>query len=290
MHDAYQKFLIEGQRAGSRYALAMPRRVPMGLVGSQVGQRAGSSLEFKDHREYQPGDDLRRIDWSAFGRSDRLHVKLYREEVNPHTDILLDGSRSMDLTGTDKAAAALALTAAFAAAAGNSHYTHAAWLARTGCEPIPNSTDDPAAWEGVAFDHDGPLDRSLLRLPPRFRPHSIRILISDLLWMGDPEAVLQQLARQAAVVVIVQLLARDDTEPPQRGNLRLVDAETGQRQEVFIDAAAQQRYRNALARHQDAWNRAAKQIGAVMTSVVAEDLLADWNLGELVREGVLEPG
>ena len=289
MHNAYRDRLIEGQRAGSRYALAMPRRVPMGLVGSQVGQRAGSSLEFKDHREYQPGDDLRRIDWSAYGRSDRMHVKLYREEVNPHVDLLLDGSRSMALSGTEKAGAALALAGAFAAAAGNSHYTHAAWLARTGCEPILNSAAPPAAWEGIAFDHDGPLDKSLHRLPPRWRPHSIRILISDLLWMGDPEHVLQHLARQAAVVVVVQLLAREDAEPPQRGNLRLVDSETGELREVFIDAAAQQRYRNAIARHQEAWNRAAKQIGATMTSVVAEDLLANWDLKDFVREQVLQP-
>jgi uncharacterized protein (DUF58 family) len=99
MPDDYSAMLIRGEQIGSRYALTMPRRVPMGLAGSQVGHHAGSSLEFKEHREYMPGDDLRRIDWSAYARSDRLHVMLYREEVSPHVDLLLDGSASMALTG-----------------------------------------------------------------------------------------------------------------------------------------------------------------------------------------------
>jgi len=86
---------MDGERAGMRYALSVPHNAPFGTTGSQMANRPGSSLEFMDHREYQPGDDLRRIDWSAFARSDRLTVKLYREEVCPHLDVLIDGSRSM---------------------------------------------------------------------------------------------------------------------------------------------------------------------------------------------------
>ncbi|MCP4711656.1 MAG: DUF58 domain-containing protein, partial [Planctomycetes bacterium] len=54
-----------GQQAGARYSLVTPRNIPEGLTGAKMGNRPGSSLEFMDHREYQPGDDLRRIDWSA---------------------------------------------------------------------------------------------------------------------------------------------------------------------------------------------------------------------------------
>jgi len=289
MDDAQRQALLAGQQAGSRYALVMPRRVPQGLVGSQVGRQAGSSLDFKDHREYQPGDDLRRIDWSAYARSDRLTIKLYREEVSPHVDILIDGSASMALKGTAKARGALGVAAAVAAAASNSHYTHNTWIARDGCHPIMHGSDPPQLWRGVDFTYNDTLHTSLMQLPPRWRSHSIRVLISDLLYMGDPLATLQLLSHDAAVIAVVQVLASADTEPPQRGSIRLVDSETGALQEVFVDAATQKRYREALARHQENWSRAATQVGAVMTTLVAEEVLDDWDLSPLVEAEVMQP-
>src|SRR5262249_59820670 len=84
MDDRLRQYLIEGERAGMRYALGLPRQAPVGMAGSALSQRSGSSLEFKDYRDYQPGDDLRHIDWNAFARSDQLSIKLFREEVHPH--------------------------------------------------------------------------------------------------------------------------------------------------------------------------------------------------------------
>src|SRR5215211_1157838 len=114
MSHNYREFLLEGERVGMRYSLAVPRTTSTTLAGLQMGQRAGSSLEFKDHRDYQPGDDPRRIDWNAFARSDKLIVKLFREEISPHLDIVLDGSRSMAIGESLKAEAAVALAAALA--------------------------------------------------------------------------------------------------------------------------------------------------------------------------------
>ena len=55
----------------------------------------GFSIEFAEHREYVPGDDVRHIDWKVFGRSDRFYIKQYEEETNLSTHILLDASESM---------------------------------------------------------------------------------------------------------------------------------------------------------------------------------------------------
>ena len=285
--NPYATDLHRGAHEGSRYALAMPRRIPLGLIGSQLGQRAGSSLEFKDHREYQPGDDLRRIDWAALARTDKPHVKLYHEEVNPYLDILLDCSASMALEDTPKANAAVALSAALAAAARNAGATHQLITASDGCHPHPNSSADPTHWQNITFESTTPLGESFAALPPRFRPRSIRVLISDLLFIADPLTILQSMARQAATVVVIQLLAQADTEPPHRGNVRLADAETGELREVFIDAAAQKRYRKALAQHQQNWNTAAKQVGASMTTLIADPLLEDFDLSNLVQTEIL---
>jgi uncharacterized protein (DUF58 family) len=287
-NDECRSYLIEGERAGMRYALEPPRTASATVAGLQLGREAGASLEFRDHRDYQPGDDLRRIDWSAFARSDRLTVKLYREEISPHLDIVLDGSRSMALEDAAKARAAIGLAAAFAVAAGNAGYSHNAWLARARVEPIANGSNRPALWRSLDLDYRGnPVD-SFIRTPPVFRRQGIRVLISDLLWLGEPAAVLQSLAHGASSLVVAQILAAADANPPERGRVRLLDSETDERREIFIDDKAIRRYRDALARHQQNWHSACRQTGAVMVNVIAEELAADWNLEALVKAGVLK--
>ena len=56
----------------------------------------GFSVEFAEHREYAPGDDLKHLDWKVFGRTDRLFIKEYELETNLRSHILLDTSESMD--------------------------------------------------------------------------------------------------------------------------------------------------------------------------------------------------
>lgn len=55
----------------------------------------GFSIEFAEHREYVPGDDIRHVDWKVFGRSDRFYIKQYEEETNLRSYVLLDASESM---------------------------------------------------------------------------------------------------------------------------------------------------------------------------------------------------
>lgn len=285
MEQDYYQYLIDGENAGNRFILGMPSSRPLGSAGLHLGDRAGSSIEFKDHREYQAGDDLRRIDWSAYARSDRLIVKLYREEVTPHVDLIIDGSKSMTIGG--KAQSALGIAAVFATAAANAGFSHSAWLARELIERVPNSGERPMYWHLPALDYPGNISDSLSRHHPHLRRQGIRALVSDLLWLGEPAPLLKQIAKDASSVVVAQVLARQDLEPVERGNLRLEDSETGSVREVFVDSPALDRYKWALRRHQENWSAACKQIGAVFTTLVAEDTLVDWRLEELVSAQIL---
>ncbi len=65
------------------------------LAGSHRSPHRGSSIEFAQHRQYVPGDELRRVDWKVFARSDRLVVKEFIEETNLACHLLVDGSESM---------------------------------------------------------------------------------------------------------------------------------------------------------------------------------------------------
>jgi uncharacterized protein (DUF58 family) len=283
-HPGLRSFLEEGEAAALRYSLGVPRSAPAGVAGATLSSRAGSSLEFRDHRAYEPGDDLRHIDWNAYARTDQLTIKLYREEVTPHLDIVIDGSKSMALEGTPKGRAAVALSAFFAAAASRAGYSHLAWQLGETCEPVPDGNRLPSFWDGPTFTHVGGPPPSL----PMWRPRGTRVLISDLFWLGEPAAILRPFAERSAVAVVVHLLARADAEPPEGKSLRLIDSETGEMREIHVDAIAARRYRDALARHQQNWSAACRGVGAIFVPLIAEELLDRWNLDALVAADVLK--
>lgn len=274
------------ERAALRYTLAIPRQSAVG--DARLGRRSGSSFEFQEHRDYQPGDDLRHLDWSAYGRSDRLIVKLFREEVQPHVDLLVDGSRSMNLADSAKAGAAAGMTAFLNSAASRAGLDVGVWLAADGCRRWKDG------FAALDFSHPSGLLESLDRVPPRWRPRGIRILLSDLLWDVEPRRVLTRLARGAAAVCIVQLLAADDVEPDggrAGGFRRLEDSETGEVRDLLLDAAALEGYRRALAVHRESWHQACREVGALMVTLVAEQLVDGWRpeaLESLVRQGIFD--
>src|SRR5438105_9050166 len=70
------------------------------MAGLHRSPRKGFSVEFAEYRPYQPGDDLRYIDWKIAARSDRWVVKQYEEETNLRASIVLDVSRSMAWSGS----------------------------------------------------------------------------------------------------------------------------------------------------------------------------------------------
>jgi uncharacterized protein (DUF58 family) len=66
------------------------------MHGLHRARRVGLSLDFAEHRAYQPGDDIRRIDWRVFGRTDRFYVKEFEADTNASVTFALDASASMD--------------------------------------------------------------------------------------------------------------------------------------------------------------------------------------------------
>ncbi|MBP8975230.1 MAG: DUF58 domain-containing protein [Bacteroidetes bacterium] len=65
------------------------------ITGLHRSPYHGFSVEFSEHRQYMPGDDVKRIDWKVFGKTDRFYIKQYEEETNVKAYLVLDASRSM---------------------------------------------------------------------------------------------------------------------------------------------------------------------------------------------------
>ena len=287
MDSAIRQALRDGEKLGLRYALQIPQVAASGWTGSRSGRRAGTSIDFQDYREYQPGDDLRFIDWGIFARSDRLTIKLFREEVTPHLDLILDGSRSMALAESGKAEAVAQLAALLATSAANAQCTQAVWLSGDGFQRLANDSLLPSAWDNLELASKRTPEQSFEILPPKLRRLGVRVLVSDLLWPGEPAQLLRRLRDGAAALFVVQLLARDDATPPEHGNLRVVDSESGEETELYIDSAVAKQYADNLAQLQQSWADACRQCGARMTTLIAEDL--ETSLKELESIQLLMP-
>jgi uncharacterized protein (DUF58 family) len=69
------------------------------LTGIHKSPYKGFSVEFAEHRQYYPGDEIRHIDWRAYGKTDRYYIKEYEEETNLKAHLLVDASGSMAYKG-----------------------------------------------------------------------------------------------------------------------------------------------------------------------------------------------
>jgi hypothetical protein len=275
--------LMLGYRFGSQFTFSEPPQTPLGTVGNLLGRTIGSSLEFMEHRDYNAGDDLRRIDWNSYARSDRLAVKLFREEVNPHVDLLLDVSKSMSLSKTQKAAATFALAGFFASASAESKFSFRVYVTDDGCRIVERSHLPPLEWDNFDLETRTSPSDAIQQMPPSWRPHGIRIVVSDLLFPADPSVFVSQVAGDSAVTIFVQLLAEADMEPPEHGNLRLVDSETAEQLELYIDSTSRERYKRNLARHLENYNIATKKYGAFMTTLIAEQFIKNGRIDDLMQ-------
>ncbi len=93
------------------------RTIVEGLIsGKHRSPHHGISVEFAEHRQYVPGDDLRYVDWKLYGKSDRYFLKQFEEETNFHCQLLLDVSESMRYRSADAALSKLEYAAALTAA------------------------------------------------------------------------------------------------------------------------------------------------------------------------------
>ncbi len=284
-NPVYRAALESALSRAGEVELATPR-LTAGLDGRRIGRRTGNALEFSEYREYQAGDDLRRLDWGVYARSGQLMVKLYSEEVDPRCDILLDDSASMSVE-EPKAAAALGLAGLLAQAAMNAGFSLAVWHAGETLRK-ERRPGFPLEWSGCGFDGDASPGDALDRFDGGFYSRGIRIAVSDLLWADAPERFLRRLTDGALRVVVIQLLTRDELEPNVSGNVSLIDTESGEERELAADDALVARYRSRLARHREMWDHAAEEYGVRLIRLTVEEFYPAWNLQPLFHSGVLK--
>jgi len=205
------------------------------MVGIHPSRAKGLSTEFEDHREYSPGDDVRHIDWKAYGKFDRYSIKEYRETTNLKAYILLDASSSMGYAsdGLSKFEYGSTLTASLA-------YLMLKQQDAVGLITFSNRIEKmvpPMATSGHLFAILKELEDRipsgetssgsvLQELAGSLKRRGFIILISDLL--DKPEEVmrgLKQLRSRGNDVMVFHLLDSDELEFPFEQPTLFIDLE-----------------------------------------------------------------
>lgn len=219
-----------------RLEIAVRKRVHGAFAGEYRTAFRGAGLEFDEVRGYQPGDDVRSIDWNVSARSTHLFVKIFREERELSVFILVDVSASQDFAagGRSKYRAALELAAAVAISAQESgdRFGLAAFSdrielvahSRRGRRPLLAALTRLLALERLSPTTDlrAALD-FFRRLHPR---RAVLFVISDFLDQSGYEAALARLHLKHEVVVL-RTHHPDEARVAEAGILPVVDAERG---------------------------------------------------------------
>jgi uncharacterized protein (DUF58 family) len=230
------------------------KRSHVGRVkGERKSPRRGSSVEFADYRPYEVGDDLRYVDWNAFGRLNRLYLKVFVDEEDLCVHLILDGSASMDFGTPNKFQYSVRLAAALA-------FIGLTNLERVGVAVFRDRVSEgwlPTRGRSQFMPVEGFLAGLVPAGPTRFneslRQYALRakdaglaIVVSDFLDPEGYESGLRALMERRFDVHVIHLLSRDELQPSLGGDLELVDAETGEVREVSIDAETLRAYGKQL--------------------------------------------
>ncbi|MFU8893309.1 MAG: DUF58 domain-containing protein [Luteolibacter sp.] len=275
----------------TRVRLPMRSRVWKGQAGEFAGAGTGASLDFQDHRAYQPGDDPRHINWQAYARTGHHTMKLFREEVRPIIELVVDVSRSMFYDeGKARLSAALAfLIIQSAAATGAAIRVHT--LSGSSAKTIDSTALTGTHWLSDALAESG-ADTAAPPDPARveLRANTVRVFLSDLLFPGDPERMLQHLGGRGNMLVVLAPFLTEEAAPTWEGNCELIDVERASHHPGNIDSRLLDRYRTAYSNHFDLWHKAAIRHQAPIARIPADGDFTSAIFRHAIPAGAMQHG
>jgi len=267
------------------------RRRLTGLVsGEHRSNRQGNSLDFMDFRDYQPGDDVRRIDTHHLARHDELRIKLFESDDEVAVRIVLDTSASMAVHNKQVAASSVvAALGAVAMASGDSVSLHAfpgaphpqRFVGRSGV-PALLAALDRIEWGGPT-----PFAKTARALLSQPGPAGMTVVVSDLLTIDWHETITRLPARGADLLV-VHVGAAVEGEPDVLGDLSLQDVESGELVSVSLTEQDLIGYRARRAQWATDVRRRCHDVGGRYLPVDAADdveqlMMRSWRAGGVVR-------
>lgn len=241
------------------------------LRAERRSRKTGAGIEFADHRQYTPGDDLRYLDWAVYGRMDRLLLRLFEEEEDLYIYILVDASESMRLgassdgrplsvAGRDGRIAKLGYASQVAAALA---YVGLSNLDRVALYAFSEGMQDqlPAArgkgrifkvfdfLSGLVPGGQTDLRAAISEFVHKTRRRGVAVVLSDFYDHAGYEEALNLLRYHRFEPAVIQIVDPREAQPTLRGDLELADMETGERRQVTLTDAMCAAYARAHAEY-----------------------------------------
>lgn len=243
----------------SRIKLRMSHKSSLNASGNRKSLRKGNSTEFSDFREYMPGDDLRRMDWNAYARLDKLYIRQYMEEKEAVVSVLIDTSASMDYGVQSKAELAKDLAAVVSfLALGNMDRVRLYDMKDMG-RMLSVGGGRSAFAKVLRFlenlEFSGEVDMLSAVRKMHCQGAGVTVLISDFLHpdmlredtvRSGYEKLLQYLNYSRQLPVILHTMAAEELHVSLEGVLNLIDAETKSKKRLVVDAKAVDSYEREL--------------------------------------------
>src|SRR3954469_7905662 len=231
------------------------RKIFMGrMKGERRSKRKGQSVEFADYRNYVVGDDLRHLDWSLYGRLDRLFIRLFMEEEDLHFYVLIDNSLSMDFGNPTKLhyAKQVAAALAFIGLVNMDRVVIEVFNDRL-TQSLPAVRGKRSLWRVLDFLQKlapaGPSDmkQALRTFSLKSSGKGIVVVLSDFMDKNGYEDALRYLVARQMDIYAIQILSQEEIEPEIVGDLKLVDVADDDIAEVTGSRLLLERYRENLA-------------------------------------------
>ncbi len=240
----------------SDLTLRSRRLVEGAISGQHRSPFHGFNIEFAEYRDYTPGDDLRRLDWRVFARSDRHYIKQYEEESNVRVTFLVDASASMNYRGSgtlSKFDYAATLSIALAMLLVRQQDPVGLVLFDEAATTVlpPSATQSQILVMSGLLEKCQPTRKTdlgglLQSLGDQFRRRNLLVIVSDLFTdLGAFYDGLNRLRFSGHEVLVMQVLDRDELELPFDGPTIFRDIEGDE--ELFAEPWAFRRsYQNAM--------------------------------------------
>jgi uncharacterized protein (DUF58 family) len=226
------------------------------MSGIHRSRSKGFSVEFEEHREYSPGDEIRRIDWKALGKFDRYFIKEYEDETNLRAYLLLDTSASMDYSsdGITKFDYGCTLTASLAYLILRQQDAAGLVTFSNRIENIipPRAKRDYLTQIVHALENQRPggetnVGRILEEIAGQIKRRGIVVLVSDLL--DEPAQILKGLRLfrfKGNDVIVFHILDQAELDLPFEGNILFEDLEAANLNVIADPRAIRQTYRQVV--------------------------------------------
>jgi uncharacterized protein (DUF58 family) len=281
-----------------RLSLLSTRPMRGQVLGARKSVKHGASVEFSDFRDYTRGDDLRYVDWKAYGRLEKLFVKLFREEDDLSLHLLLDASVSMDFGApVSKLRFGQELCAAMGAIA-LMEFDRCSLTTLSGGagSRAPVVRGRRAVGEllrriAVLRSHgQASIAQGVMRTVQAGIAPGVLAIISDFYEHGLTKALLARVSRQLDIVLI-HVVTRSEVDPeidPElAGDLRLIDPESNSFVELTVTPATIAEYKARFLRYCGEIEDMARSVGAGYLRVTADSSVEEIVLGAIRRKRIV---